>query len=255
MLWLATFAIRLADYKHNTIVPYEGSDSSKKQQVEQMFDDIAPRYDFLNRFMSLGIDVLWRKRVVCIMKQVPQGQILDVATGTADLAIMLSKNKQHTIVGLDLSKEMLAKGQEKIEQQQLTQSITLVKGDAEHLPYSDNTFIGCTVAFGVRNFQDLDAGLKEIYRVLQPGATFVILEFSKVKKFPIKQLFGFYFRYITPIFGKLLSSKAAYNYLPQSVAAFPEGDEMLRILHQVGFKHTTCTSLSFGISSIYTAEK
>jgi demethylmenaquinone methyltransferase / 2-methoxy-6-polyprenyl-1,4-benzoquinol methylase len=246
----------LADYKHNTIVPYSESELAKKQQVEQMFDNIAPRYDFLNRFMSLGIDVLWRKKVVRLLKDVPKGKMLDVATGTADLAIMVSETlKPEHVIGIDISKEMLAKGDEKILAKKLQGNITLQKEDAEALSFANNTFAACTVAFGVRNFQDLDKGLSEIYRVLQPGAKFIILEFSQVKVFPIKQLFSFYFRYITPIFGKLFSSKTAYTYLPESVAAFPEGDEMLRILQQIGFKQTTCTPLSFGISSIYVGIK
>jgi demethylmenaquinone methyltransferase / 2-methoxy-6-polyprenyl-1,4-benzoquinol methylase len=254
-LWRAVPLPKVADYKHNTIVPYNESTSTKKQQVEVMFDNIAPRYDLLNRLMSLGVDVLWRKRVVRMLRSAPQGQILDMATGTADLAIMLSSLPGQKIIGADLSREMLNKGEEKITARQLNDRIELQKADAENLPFANNTFVACTVAFGVRNFQDLDKGLKEIYRVLEPGATFIILEFSKVKTFPIKQFFSFYFRYITPMIGKLLSQKAAYSYLPESVAAFPEGEEMLRILQNIGFKNTTCKSLSFGISSIYKGVK
>jgi demethylmenaquinone methyltransferase / 2-methoxy-6-polyprenyl-1,4-benzoquinol methylase len=245
----------VAEYSHNTIVPFEDSKLDKKQQVEKMFDGIAPKYDFLNRFMSLGIDVLWRKKVVKLLNQVPKKTFLDVATGTADLAIMLNKQNPEKIIGIDISQEMLNFGQKKIEKNNLQNKIILQKADSENLPFAENTFAACTVAFGVRNFQNLDKGLQEIHRVLEPNGTFIILEFSKVKTFPIKQFYNLYFRYITPMIGKIFSTKEAYNYLPESVAAFPEGQEMCSILQKIGFKNISCTPLSFGIASIYKAEK
>ncbi len=245
----------MSQYQHNKVVPFQESESSKKEQVEKMFDDIAPRYDFLNRFMSMGIDVLWRKQVVRRLKNIEKANILDIATGTADLAIMMASLKPNKITGVDISKLMLQVGDKKIADKNLQNIITLQQADGENLPFADATFDAATVAFGVRNFQDLDKGLQEIHRVLKPDATFIILEFSKVKKFPIKQLYGFYFRYITPLIGKLLSTKQAYAYLPESVAAFPEGNEMISILQNIGFKNNTCTPLSFGIASIYQASK
>ncbi len=242
-------------YKHNQVVPDKTATESKKEQVEAMFDAVAPRYDFLNRFMSLGIDITWRKKVVKRLRALKEPAILDIATGTADLAIMMASLKPKSIRGIDISAQMLQVGDKKILEKNLNHIITLQKADSEHLPFADNTFDAATVSFGVRNFQDLDKGLTEIYRVLKPGATFIILEFSKVKVFPIKQLYEFYFRYITPAIGKLLSTKQAYAYLPESVAAFPEGTEMISILQEIGFKKSTCTPLSFGIASIYQSIK
>lgn len=238
------------------VVPDINSDLSKKQQVEGMFDDIAQNYDFLNRLLSFRIDVLWRKKVIKLLKPFEPKQILDLATGTADLAIELTKLNPTKIIGGDLSAKMLAVGQTKIEARQLNNIIELVKTDAENMPFADNQFDAITVAFGVRNFENLSKGLSEIKRVLKPGGQLVILEFSKVKTFPIKQFYHLYFRYITPTVGKLFSkSNQAYTYLPNSVAAFPEGEEMCVILHDIGFKKTICKPVSFGIASIYQAEK
>jgi demethylmenaquinone methyltransferase / 2-methoxy-6-polyprenyl-1,4-benzoquinol methylase len=245
----------VADYKHNTVVPFESSKLNKKAQVEKMFDGIAGRYDFLNRFMSLGIDILWRKRVIKMLQDAPKNKFLDIATGTADLAIMLAKLNPEKIIGVDISQEMLNVGDKKILAKKLQDKVTLQKADGENMPFDNNTFAAATVAFGVRNFQDLDKGLAEIHRVLENKGTFIILEFSKVKTFPIKQFYNLYFRYITPLIGKLFSTKEAYNYLPESVAAFPEGNEMISILQNIGFKNITCTPLSFGIASIYKAQK
>jgi demethylmenaquinone methyltransferase/2-methoxy-6-polyprenyl-1,4-benzoquinol methylase len=243
-------------YKHDSIVPNEGSKVNKKMQVEQMFDNIAPKYDFLNRLLSLGIDISWRKKVKERISKIPHQNILDIATGTADLAIMLAKLNVSKITAIDLSQLMLNVGIEKVKEKRLSHIIELRKEDAENLSFMDNSFDAATVAFGVRNFQNLNKGLSEIYRVIQPNGTFIILEFSKVKVFPLKQLFGFYFRFITPMIGKIFSKNTtAYNYLPESVEAFPEGSEMISILHQIGFKNCTCTPLSFGIASIYQCTK
>ncbi len=239
-----------------SIVPDQHSDLSKKQQVENMFDGIAHNYDFLNRLLSFRIDVLWRNKVINILKPFQPKVILDVATGTADLAIALKKLNPKSITGIDISAGMLEIGQQKIEQKKLTQYIQLQKADSENLPFADHQFDAVTVAFGVRNFENLEKGLKEINRVLKPGGQFIILEFSKVKVFPIKQLYHFYFRYITPMVGRIFSkSSNAYTYLPNSVAVFPEGDEMCVILQKTGFKHPICKNVSFGIASIYHSEK
>ena len=221
-----------------------------------MFDNIAPKYDFLNRLMSLGIDIQWRKKVIKRLQAARKGQFLDVATGTADLAIMLASLQPKKVIGIDISQQMLNKGDEKIIEANVQDIVSLQKADSENLPFADNTFDAATVSFGARNFEDLDKGLGEMYRVLSPGGILIILEFSKVKVFPLKQLFAFYFRYITPTIGKIFSkNNTAYSYLPESVAAFPEGEEMCSILHKIGFKNSTCTPLSFGIASIYQATK
>lgn len=221
-----------------------------------MFDNIAPKYDFLNRLMSLGIDIQWRKKVIKRLQAARKGQFLDVATGTADLAIMLASLQPKKVIGIDISQQMLNKGDEKIIEANVQDIVSLQKADSENLPFADNTFDAATVSFGARNFENLDKGLGEMYRVLSPGGILIILEFSKVKVFPLKQLFAFYFRYITPTIGKIFSkNNTAYSYLPESVAAFPEGEEMCSILHKIGFKNSTCTPLSFGIASIYQATK
>jgi demethylmenaquinone methyltransferase/2-methoxy-6-polyprenyl-1,4-benzoquinol methylase len=228
----------------------------KKQQVENMFDGIAHNYDFLNRLLSFRIDVLWRNRVIKMLKPFKPQRILDVATGTADLAIALQKLNPQSVIGIDISAGMLAIGQQKIEQKKLNNNITLQKADSENLPFEDNYFDAVTVAFGVRNFENLEKGLSEIRRVLKPDGQFIILEFSKVKVFPLKQLYHFYFRYITPFVGRIFSkSNQAYTYLPNSVAVFPEGEEMCVILQKVGFKQPLCKHVSFGIASIYQSKK
>ena len=238
------------------VVPSSTSTDGKKAQVENMFDDIAPRYDLLNRILSLRIDTLWRKRVRKLLAPHQPKKVLDIATGTGDLAIELAKLQPEEIIGLDLSAEMISYGIKKVENKNLNHLISFQKGDSENLPFNDNQFDAITVAFGVRNFENLEKGLSEIYRVLKPEKQFVILEFSKVKAFPFKQLYHFYFRYITPTIGKLLSkNKEAYSYLPNSVAVFPEGEEMCLILEKIGFKKVVCKSLTFGVASIYHCEK
>ena len=239
-----------------TIVPDKNSSLSKKEQVENMFDSIAGKYDFLNRLFSFRVDVLWRNKVVNMLKPHQPKMILDVATGTADLAITLSKLQPTKIIGLDLSNNMLEIGRIKVKDKNLSRMIELVKGDSENLPFENNTFDAITVAFGVRNFEHLEKGLSEILRVLKPNGQFIILEFSKVKTFPLKQFYQFYFRFIMPTLGKLFSKDSkAYTYLPNSVQVFPEGKEMCVILHNTGFKNATCQPLSFGISSIYHSVK
>jgi len=219
-----------------------------------MFDDISKRYDFLNHFLSLGIDRGWRKKVIREIKAVPYHTILDIATGTGDVAIAAS-GLETQITGLDLSEKMLDVARDKVSKRGI-ENIELTKGDSENLPYDDNTFDVVTVSFGVRNFEDLRKGLGEMNRVLKPGGKLIILEFSYPSKFPVKQLYHFYNSTLLPFFGKIISgSKTAYSYLPESVKAFPEGQNFLDLLGSCGFDRTGQKRLTFGISSLYTAFK
>ena len=242
------------------VTPYTSPEQeNKKLQVQRMFDSIAHRYDFLNHFFSMGIDVLWRKRCIRILKREEHQPktIIDMATGTGDFAIEAVRMglKAH-ITGVDLSQGMLDVGVEKLKAKGLTDRISLLQGDSENLPFEDESFEAYTVAFGVRNFENLDKGLSEMYRVLTPKSLVVILEFSKPKRFPIKHLFGFYFKYIMPTLGRLVSKDpAAYTYLPESVMAFPEGRDFLDRLASVGFEDLRATSLTGGIASIYVGRK
>lgn len=237
------------------VVPYKEA-LSKKDQVAKMFNNISHRYDFLNQLLSLGIDKSWRKKAISVLKLVHPQQILDVATGTGEFALEALALNPQKIVGIDISEGMLEVGRKKLKDRNLALKIELVRGDSENLPFEENKFDAVTVGFGVRNFENLKRGLHEIYRVLKPGGMLVILEFSKPSKFPFKQVYNFYFKVILPRIGSIVSSdKAAYTYLPKSVEAFPDGEDFLHILHQVGFKNTQCSSLTFGISSIYIGTK
>lgn len=239
-----------------TVVPYKEEKSAKKEQVARMFDNISRNYDFLNHFLSLGIDRGWRKKAIALLRSSQPKEMLDVATGTGDFAIAALKLNPDKITGVDISEGMLEIGRKKIAQRGLSDRIVLLAGDSENLPFQENKFDAVTVAFGVRNFENLEKGLSEIYRVMKPGATLVVLEFSKPARFPFKQLYNFYFKAILPVIGRIVSKdKSAYTYLPESVQAFPDGKRFESILSQVGFKNTTCTSLTFGISSIYTGQK
>lgn len=239
------------------VLPYNIESKSKKEQVADMFNNISSKYDFLNRFLSAGIDILWRKAALAPLKQNPPKTILDIATGTADFAIEAQKQFPNAqIVGVDISVGMLEKGKEKIKQKKLENKITLQLGDSERLLFDDNTFDAVIVAFGVRNFENLEKGLADMLRVLKPKGKAVILEFSKPKKTPIKQLYHFYFKNILPFIGKMISKDSrAYTYLPESVQVFPEGKEFTDILEKIGFKNVSCQPLSFGISSVYVGEK
>ena len=238
------------------IKPYKESDLGKKEQVAEMFDKVSHKYDFLNHFLSMGIDIQWRKKVVKIIKKSEAKNILDIATGTGDLAIAMSSFNPDKITGLDLSNGMLKVGIEKVKAKKLDHLIEMVQGDSENLPFQDNTFDAITVSFGVRNFENLTKGLKEILRVLKPGGTFVILEFSQPQAVPMKQLYTFYSKYIMPFFGNLISNdSSAYTYLPESIEAFPFGDKLLEILKEVGFVDNSLKELTFGISTIYKSHK
>ncbi len=245
------------NYTHNKVRPYEKETLSKKQEIEKMFDSVAPKYDFLNGFLSLGIDTLWRRKAVKKMVVDQPKYILDMATGTGDLAIEIAKQvPQSKVMGVDLSKEMLNYGQKKLEKKQLTDRIELSVGDSENLSFEDNTFDASSVAFGVRNFENLDKGLTELYRVLKPGGKLMILEFTKPTIFPFKQLFNFYFKYILPTIGKFTSKDPkAYKYLYESVQAFPDRKQFVKILGDIGFTKNESYSLSLGICTIYLSEK
>ncbi len=238
------------------VTPYKNSDLGKKDQVEQMFDKVSTNYDFLNRVLTFGIDMSWRKKIVKFVGQNNPKQILDIATGTGDFAIMLTKLNPEKVIGLDISQGMLDVGIKKIKNKKLEGQIDMIQGDSENMPFKDNTFDAITVGFGVRNFENLDAGLQEIKRVLKPSGVLAILETSQPEKFPMKQLFKFYSKYIIPTVGKLFSKdKSAYCYLPESAAAFPYGKNFNNILQKNGFNNATNRSLTFGIAAMYTAKK
>jgi demethylmenaquinone methyltransferase / 2-methoxy-6-polyprenyl-1,4-benzoquinol methylase len=239
-----------------TVVPYKNETIGKKQQVAKMFNAISGRYDFLNHFLSLGIDIRWRKKAIKYLSQFKPETILDVATGTGDFAIESLSLKPTKVIGVDISEGMLDVGRKKIANLGLGDKVALQAGDSENLPFSDNSFDAVIVAFGVRNFENLDKGLAEIYRVLKPNGNLMVLEFSKPSKFPMKQLYGFYFKYVLPLIGRLVSKdRTAYTYLPESVAAFPDGNNFLTHLKDLKFNTCHCEPLTFGISSLYTAKK
>lgn len=240
-----------------SVVPYKDRPESKKTQVAEMFDNISPRYDLLNRLLSGGIDVYWRKQTVRRLSEARPKLLLDIATGTADLAIEACRLlKPEKIIGVDISEGMLALGREKIRKAGLQGKIELRKGDSEALRFDDNTFDAAMVSFGVRNFENLAQGLAEIRRVLKPDGMLAVLEFSQPTAFPIKQLYNFYSSHILPRIGKIVSKDAAaYAYLPESVKAFPYGEAFLQYMHEAGFDRTRCEPLTFGICSIYTGKK
>ncbi|MFT5581080.1 MAG: demethylmenaquinone methyltransferase/2-methoxy-6-polyprenyl-1,4-benzoquinol methylase [Psychromonas sp.] len=234
------------------VKPYGQQDQSKKQEVQKMFDNISSRYDFLNHFLSLGIDRVWRRKAINKLRSIHPKKILDIATGTADFALAAMKLQPAEVVGLDLSSGMLEVGKKKIKKKGLDEVISMVQGDSEKLDFEDGYFDALTVGFGVRNFEDLEQGLSEMLRVVRPGGKLVILEFSKPKKFPIKYAFGFYSKYLIPFFGKRISKdEKAYSYLPESVEAFPEGENFVNILKKVGYKNVEAELVSGGIATIY----
>jgi demethylmenaquinone methyltransferase/2-methoxy-6-polyprenyl-1,4-benzoquinol methylase len=237
------------------VKPYN-SDRSKKEEVAEMFNNISGRYDFLNHFLSLGIDHLWRARAVKELREINPKRILDIATGTGDFAIANLKLKPEEVVGIDISSGMLEVGKEKMKKKKVDHIVSMQLGDSEDLPFEDNYFDGLTVGFGVRNFENLEKGLAEMLRVIRPGGKAIILEFSKPKIFPIKQAFGFYSKYFIPFFGKRISKdEKAYAYLPESVAAFPEGKEFENVLEKLNYKNIKSIPVSGGIATIYVGTK
>lgn len=221
-----------------------------------MFDSISGRYDFLNHFLSLGIDIQWRKKAIRELRAIQPKLILDVATGTGDFAIQSLDLNPDKVIGVDISEGMLHVGRQKMINRKLDQKIELRSGDSENLPFEENKFDAVIVAFGVRNFEHLEKGLIEIFRVVKPGGKVVILEFSKPSHFPFKQLYNFYFKFVLPKIGRVISrDQTAYTYLPESVQAFPDGKDFLKILSDIGYKNTACKPLTFGISSLYTGTK
>lgn len=239
------------------ITPYHSNTATKKEQVATMFNNISGTYDFLNHFMSLGIDILWRKKAIRELKSIQPRVILDVATGTGDFAFEAIKILHpEKVVGVDISTGMLDVARKKIQERNLSHIFSVKTGDSEMLPFEDDHFDAITVAYGVRNYENLEKGLADMFRVLKPGGKIVILEFSKPQQFPIKQSYNFYFKHVTPLFGKLFSKDArAYEYLPESVAAFPDGKAFTSLMETVGFTQTKQITLTFGISSIYTGVK
>ncbi|GGX06719.1 bifunctional demethylmenaquinone methyltransferase/2-methoxy-6-polyprenyl-1,4-benzoquinol methylase UbiE [Aquimarina muelleri] len=238
------------------ITPYKNENRSKKEQVAEMFDTISENYDGLNRVISFGIDLKWRKKVVNLVKKSNPERILDVATGTGDLAINLSKTGASEIIGLDISSGMLKIGKQKVSTKKLDSIINMVQGDSENIDYPENYFDAVTVAFGVRNFENLKKGLSEIFRVLKPGGIFVILETSIPTKTPYKQGYKLYSSKILPLIGRLFSKdKSAYSYLSKSAAAFPYGEELNNILKKIGFIEVKDAPQTFGVATIYTATK
>jgi demethylmenaquinone methyltransferase/2-methoxy-6-polyprenyl-1,4-benzoquinol methylase len=240
----------------NIVTPYQDQQRSKKEQVTEMFDSIAPRYDFLNHFLSLGIDILWRRKAIKMLKPYKPEIVLDIATGTGDFAIEATRLKPKEIIGLDISAGMLEVGRKKISKKGLDAIIRMVQGDSEDLPFEDNSIGAITVGFGVRNFENLEKGLGEMLRVLKPGGAVVILEPAVPKRFPMKQLFGLYFRGILPLVGRMVSRDSrAYTYLPESVKAFPNGKDFVSICEKTGYKTSRYQPLSFGICALYLLEK
>ncbi len=242
---------------NENITPYQSQNATKKEQVATMFNNISGTYDFLNHFLSLGIDVLWRKKAIKELVAIKPRIMLDVATGTGDFAFEAIKTlKPEKIIGVDISEGMLDVARKKINERNLSHIFSVQMGDSEGLQFSDDHFDAITVAFGVRNYQNLEKGLADMYRVLKPEGKIVILEFSKPRAFPVKQGYNFYSNQVLPFFGKLFSKdKSAYTYLPESVAAFPDGDDFIKLMDKVGFKKSKDIRLSFGICAIYTGIK
>lgn len=242
--------------ERKVVKPYGNENASKKEEVAQMFNNISAKYDFLNHFLSVGIDKIWRKKAVKMLQAVAPKRILDLATGTGDFALESLKLKPTEIIGIDISEGMLEVGRQKMKKKLVDHIISMRLGDSEDLPFEDDYFDAFTVGFGVRNYENLEKGLGEMLRVLRPGGMGIVLEFSKPKKFPVKQYYAFHSKYVIPFFGKRISKDdKAYAYLPESVAAFPEGEDFLAILNQVGYKNTKATLVGGGIATIYSGTK
>lgn len=238
------------------VTPYQDKNRSKKEQVEQMFDNIAPTYDFLNHFLSAGIDRMWRRKAVNSIATVQPKIILDLATGTGDFAVESLRLKPTKVIGADISDLMMNVGRDKAKKLNITEILEFRKVDSEDMPFEDNKFDAITVGFGVRNFENLEKGLAEMHRVLRHGGKVAILEVAKPSKFPMKQVYGIYFHYILPLVGRLFSKDIrAYTYLPESVSVFPQGNDFVAILNKVGFVNISYQPLTFGICAFYSCEK
>lgn len=239
-----------------TVLPYKEDPAAKTDQVARMFNSISNRYDLLNHLLSVGVDIYWRKRAVRELKKIKPRLVLDVATGTCDFAIAALAANPEKIIGVDISEGMLEIGRKKLLEKKIGDRIELQIGDSENLPFQENKFDAVIVAFGVRNFEHLESGLTDMLRVLRPGGKVIILEFSKPKAFPFRQFYGLYFRYVVPLVGRWVSKdQTAYNYLPESVHAFPGGKDFTDILTKIGYKETQWFPLTFGICSLYTGTK
>lgn len=239
------------------VVPYKEKDSSKREQIAEMFDNVSPKYDFLNHLLSGGIDFWWRKKAISMLRAEKPQLILDIATGTGDLAVEAVKQlKPEKVIGVDISEGMLAVGREKMKKLGLENKIELQTGDSEKLQFENNTFDAVIVSFGVRNFENLEKGLTDMCRVTKSGGTCMVMEFSNPKAPVIKQLYNFYNATILPFIGRLVSNdSSAYSYLPESVKAFPEGENFLKVFEKAGFSQTKCIPLTFGVCSIYIGKK
>jgi len=242
--------------ERKVVKPYGDEDRSKKEEVAEMFNNISKKYDFLNHFLSLGIDKIWRRKAVNMLREIKPERILDLASGTGDFAIQSLKLNPKEIVGMDISEGMLEVGRQKMKKNGYDNVISMRLGDSEDLPFEDNYFDALTVGFGVRNYENLEKGLTEMLRVVRPEGKLIILEFSKPKKFPVKQYYAFHSKYIIPFFGKRISKdEKAYAYLPESVAAFPEGEDFKNIMKSIGYKNVQSRLVSGGIATIYSGTK
>lgn len=238
------------------VTPYNDASRTKKEQVEEMFDHIAHRYDFLNHLLSLGIDIRWRKKAVKYIGEIQPKKILDVASGTGDFAFEALSLHPEKVIGFDLSEGMMKYGREKARQLKAEAVVEFVKGDSEKMPFADGAFDALTVGFGIRNFENLEAGLKEMRRVVKTGGRIAILEASNPPNAIIRAFYRLYFKNIVPVIGRLVSKDSrAYSYLPESVEVFPEGLELVRILENIGFRNVKWEPLTFGACAFYTMEK